>query len=156
MGTALANDAMAAFVKGNLRELLKDEDLGPAELQKLIAALAEGAKHDATLPDDAIDEDTKLLFEDFTCVGCHKFHELGKLGAAPDLTGYGSRQWIIGIISDPTQTRFYHDKNDRMPSYAKDPSDPAGNILSSRQVAILADWLRGKWYEPEEEAEIGD
>ena len=35
------------------------------------------------------------------CASCHKFHEHGELGSAPDLTGYGSREWLIGMISNP-------------------------------------------------------
>jgi hypothetical protein len=36
-----------------------------------------------------------------------------------------------------------------MPSYAKSPDKPEDNVLSARQIALLADWLRGVWFEPE-------
>ena len=49
---------------------------------------------------------------------CHHFHDAGDLGTAPDLTGYGSREWMIGMISDPEHERFYGEKNDRMPAFA--------------------------------------
>ena len=53
----------------------------------------------------------------------------------------------MGIIGDPAQPRFYGTKNDRMPSFFKSPGEPEKNILTARQVEMLADWLRGKWYE---------
>ena len=64
------------------------------------------------------------------------------------MTGYGSREWTIGIISNPAHKRFYGDGNDRMPAYAEDTNQPANNILRSREIELLTDWLRGDWYEP--------
>lgn len=141
--TAFKDGQMAEFVKDSLKELRKE--IGESDFQKLVAALAAEATRD---PAKEVDQETATLFEDFTCAECHKFHKLGKLGSAPDLTGYGSQKWIVGIISDPTQRQFYGKNNDRMPSYLKSPSEPANNILNGRQVEILADWLRGVWYEP--------
>ena len=71
--------------------------------------------------------------------------EKGRLGSAPDLTGYGSREWLVGIISNPAHKRFYGAKNDRMPLYAEFPDQPAKNMLSKESIEILADWLRGEW-----------
>jgi len=84
---------------------------------------------------------------DWGCIDCHKFHNKGQFGGAPDLTGYGSREWLTGIISDPAHKRFYGKTNDRMPAYA--------GTLSTKQIEILSDYLRGDWFEPEvaEEAE---
>lgn len=146
--TAFKDGTMVDFVKSSLEELV--DDIGEEEFQKLIAALAEEARHETARPADAVSDDTKLLFEDFTCLDCHKFHDRGSLGTAPDLTGYGSREWILGIVSDPTDDRFYRSDNDRMPAYVEDPDDPAANILTVRQAEMLADWLRGNWYEPAE------
>jgi len=146
--TAFKDGTMVNFVQGNLRELV--DELGKEEFQKMVAALAEEANFDTARPDDEIDEDTRFLFEDFTCTDCHKYHDSGDLGGAPDLTGYGSREWLMGIISDPTDRRFYRSDNDRMPAYAEDLQNPENNILTGRQVEMLADWMRGKWYEPEQ------
>ena len=143
--TAFKDGTMVKFVRGNLKELREDM---PDEFPQLIAALAEEATFDDARPADQISEDTVFLFDDFTCTECHKFHEEGDLGSAPDLTGYGSRAWLVGIISDPTHKRFYRSDNDRMPAYASDSENPENNVLSPRQVEMLADWLRGKWYEP--------
>ena len=34
-----------------------------------------------------------------------------------------------------------------MPAYAASPTDPAQNILSTREIKMLSNWLRGEWYE---------
>jgi ubiquinol-cytochrome c reductase cytochrome b subunit len=138
---------MAKFVKDSLKELKKDmgEREFREEFPKMIAALASEASRK---PGQKPPADVKELIGDFTCTDCHRFHDKGTLGAAPDLTGYASREWLIGIISDPAQKRFYGAKNDRMPAYAKTPETPDKNILSPRQIELLADWLRGQWYEP--------
>jgi len=143
--TKFQNGKMAGFLKDDLPEVLKDIDDGPAQFKKLIEALAAEA---SAKPGYKPPEEVLALFEDFTCTssGCHHFHGQGQLGTAPDLTGYGSREWLIGIIRDPAHKRFYGARNDRMPSYA--PADrPDQHILSPRQVEMLADWLRGQWYE---------
>ena len=55
--------------------------------------------------------------------------EDGDRGDAPDLTGYGSRQWTIAIIKDPAHKRFYGKDNDRMPAYAESQQE-ADNLLT--------------------------
>jgi ubiquinol-cytochrome c reductase cytochrome b subunit len=85
----------------------------------------------------------------FECTSCHKFHENGELGSAPDLTGYASREWLQGIISDPAHERFYRDTNDRMPSFAPAGDDAARRQrLSPEEVDLIVSWLREVWYEP--------
>ncbi len=132
---------MADFVKDDLKEPRKE--LGEKQLRNWIKTLAAEADRE---PSKKLTAEEVAGFEDFTCDNCHRFHGKGKLGNGPDLTGYGSREWLLGIISDPTQRRFYGVKNDRMPSFLKSPGEPEKNLLTARQVEILADWLRGKWY----------
>ncbi len=79
------------------------------------------------------------------CTLCHKFGEEGELGIAPDLTNYGSRQWMIEFISDPTHERFYGENNDRMPSFAADADDPRQNLLDRESLKLIVDWLREDW-----------
>jgi ubiquinol-cytochrome c reductase cytochrome b subunit len=83
------------------------------------------------------------------CTDCHTWHGKGT-AVGPDLTGYGSRQWLIEIIGNPAHKRFYGDKNEGMPSYAGTPADPGSRILSDHDIGLLADWLRGDWREPQE------
>ncbi len=100
----------------------------------------------------AIAEGAKLIKNAEHCAMCHRFDGEGELGTAPDLTGYGSREWIVGMISDPNHERFYKDRNDRMPAFAPG-GDPANNRLTPKEVELLADWLRGDWYRPRAAAE---
>jgi ubiquinol-cytochrome c reductase cytochrome b subunit len=76
------------------------------------------------------------------CVDCHRFHDAPGVGK-PDLTGYGSRDWLRGIIANPAHPRFYGKTNDRMPAYQ--------DIITSREIDLVADWLRGEWFETEQE-----
>jgi len=138
-----ANGDMAKFVKGNLREVRKE--VGEKEFAKLIETLAAEATRK---PGDAAIKQAKQAIGDFTCFDCHHYRGENKAPSAPDQTGYGSREWLVGIISDPVHKRFYGKNNDRMPAYAKDPQKPEENVLSAKQVELLADWLRGAWFEP--------
>lgn len=148
--TAFADGEMVDFVKDTLKELRDEDEVGEEALEDLIACLAAEAQLESPrhVKDDevqGIDEDTMFLFEDFICTDCHRFYTLGKPGDAPDLTGYGSREWLTGIIRDPTDDRFYGSQNDRMPSYHKSPDD---FTLTADQVEMLVDWFRGEWYQP--------
>ncbi|MBI5760976.1 MAG: cytochrome b N-terminal domain-containing protein [Planctomycetales bacterium] len=110
-----------------------------------LPAQSEGDKQDA----DVIASGAKLLAGKLHCIDCHHFREQGELGTAPDLDGYGSRAWLLGMISDPQEKRFYpDDHNDRMPSFAKDQQHPDRNLLNPRELQLLVDWLRGEWYVP--------
>jgi ubiquinol-cytochrome c reductase cytochrome b subunit len=84
----------------------------------------------------------------FSCIDCHKFHEDGDLGLAPDLTGYASRDWLTAFISNPAHERFYPETNDRMPAFAANDENPTANRLSKSDLDILVSFLRGDWYEP--------
>jgi ubiquinol-cytochrome c reductase cytochrome b subunit len=98
--------------------------------------------------EDRVAAGRDAIVNDFACIDCHKFHDEGELGLAPDLTGYGSRAWLRAMIANPEHERFYPDTNDRMPAFAVDPDGPAANRLSTAELDLLADWLRGEWYEP--------
>jgi hypothetical protein len=96
-----------------------------------------------------ITEGRTLLADDaFGCLGCHRFHDKGEEGLAPVLTGWHSRDWLIGIISNPAHIQYYGENNDRMPAFGAGEEGAAG-ILTERQIGMLADWLRQDWYEPE-------
>ena len=117
-------------------------------LQKAIAALSAEAQLKAQRALDQRDEGliaegTKALIGSrMGCMECHKFHDDGEENA-PDLTGYGSREWLVAFISNPAHERFYGDRNDRMPAYLEEKS------LTTQEISLVADWLRGQWYVPE-------
>jgi ubiquinol-cytochrome c reductase cytochrome b subunit len=70
------------------------------------------------------------------CTECHQFRKTDEDASAPDLTGWGSREWIIGMITDPAHERFYGKRNDRMPAFGKK------ELLDSHAIGLLAEWLR--------------
>ncbi len=74
------------------------------------------------------------------CAECHKFYEAGKDN--PELTGYGSRQWMIDFVTDPAHQRFFGRDNDRMPRFGPEKS------LSDKEIAMVVDWIRGEWFVP--------
>jgi ubiquinol-cytochrome c reductase cytochrome b subunit len=129
-------------------------DFEAKEKEQIIEALSHEAglksQRDADTRDLAnITAGDKLIADN--CTDCHTFHgKGGGTGAkGPDLTGYGSRKWIIGMVSDPAHKRFYGKENDRMPAFAESSTDAKKNVLSRQELELLADWLRGEWYEPE-------
>jgi ubiquinol-cytochrome c reductase cytochrome b subunit len=131
-----AEGDMASFVQGDLPGYI--EDLGQDKFELLIAGLAaEGQKDDPSEPDEAV----VAVIEEFGCADCHKFYDSGALGHGPDLTGYGSRDWLIGIISDPEGERFYPNSNDNMPAYHGQPEQPEQNLLSRKQVEMMAEFI---------------
>ncbi|OHB73078.1 MAG: hypothetical protein A2V70_19375 [Planctomycetes bacterium RBG_13_63_9] len=151
--TKLRGGDMVGFVK-SLYENMKGEDLDDMrqELKQVAAAVSAEAALPSQKEMDAkdaalIQAGRELMADDYGCVDCHKFRDKGSLGVGPQLTGYGSREWTIAIISDPAQKRFYGERNDRMPAYAQSPDDPSKNVLTDKQIELLTDWLRGQWAE---------
>ena len=89
-----------------------------------------------------------LIGDQMGCMDCHKFHDNGE-ESAPDLTAYGSREWLVAFISNPEHERFYGDRNDRMPAFGEEKS------LTPQEIGLVADWLRNEWYEPQREVPSG-
>ncbi len=90
----------------------------------------------------------EVLDSGMSCIDCHKYHEEGELGMAPDLTDYMSRLWMIDFIKNPSAERFYGENNDRMPAFAPH-DDPRMNQLDDQTIGLIVDWLRGDWAVPE-------
>jgi ubiquinol-cytochrome c reductase cytochrome b subunit len=146
-GTSHREGEMVGYVTETVKDWSKEEvrDVTAAlSAEAQLPAQVEADKKDAT----QIESGRKLIATEDRCVSCHKFRESGELGSAPDLSGYGSREWLIGMISDPKQERFYRDDNDRMPSFAEHPHEASGNLLNPQKLGLIVDWLRGQWYEP--------
>ncbi len=129
--------------------------LPPEEIDAIVAALSRQADLRAQHEQDAKDGELiargVALVEKNCANGCHKFGDVGQDGLAPDLTGYGSYEWLMGFISDPGHERFYRQENDRMPSFAKDLEKPANHSLSIREISLIVDWMRGDYYVPEDQ-----
>lgn len=143
--TAFRNGEMVGAVKDWWKEA-GDDKAAVEELTKELEAVAAALSAEAQLPAqrEADQRDKELIAAglksiDTMCVDCHRFHK-AKGGGAPDLTGYGSREWLYGIIANPADPRFYGKSNDRMPAYR--------DILTAHEINLLTDWLRGEWFEP--------
>lgn len=158
-GTKFHKGAMARRVSTLFKDAGED---GKADLRSNLQKVARALSAEAGLTSlkeaderdkGLIEAGRKLLTEEFACTECHKFHDEGDLGQAPDLTGYGSRDWLRGMIAQPGGGRFYADnKNDRMPGFAADAAHPEQNLLSAGELNLLVEWLRGEWAEPAEKA----
>ena len=168
-GTAFKDGSMFQFVRDTLPEnmefideMIADDD--PDDPMYNFASAAEGLDRineilyqealrsgSRTMADglpEGIDEKRYELFTDFGCdeTGCHKFYDKGAIGSATDLTGYMSREWLIGAIANIEDPRFYGSKNDSMPIYYVEGD--ADSALTSEEVELVVDFLRGTWYRP--------
>ena len=144
--TAHKEDDMVNFVQNDLTDAATWK---PDDIEAVIVAMAaEAGLAAAGTPPAVIEKGRGLVADGERCGSCHTFRDNGvAAGSAPDITGWGSREWLVGIIVDPTHERFYGDTNDRMPSFGK-AEEGAAPILTRRQIEMIADWLRGDWYRP--------
>jgi ubiquinol-cytochrome c reductase cytochrome b subunit len=144
---------MASFVKDDMASAMDDDGkpLYDAQgIRAVAAALAAegGFPHDAALVEDG----RRRIADGNGCAGCHEFHGQGAgFGAAPDLTGWGSRDWLIGMIRNPNHERFYSHLGEEqiMPAYGLDPQEPKAHQLSDETIGYIADFLRGAWLSDE-------
>lgn len=146
-GTAFSEGDMVEFVTDDIASFDTDKQNDLATVVRILSA-------EAQLPSQKImdnteptlsEEDRDELFYDVGCTECHEFHFEDEDVDGPDLTGYGSRGWMIDFISNPAHARFYENNNDRMPSFREE------GILDETAINLLVDWLRGDWYEPTED-----
>lgn len=140
-GTRFKEGKMVRFVKQKVARYTPEQQAGLAKVIQAVSAeaalpaQAEQDRRDAA----TIAEGRILARTEFSCTDCHAFGKPDEDATAPDLTGWASREWLIGIISDPTHARFYGERNDRMPSFL------SNGQLDARSVALIADWLREDW-----------
>ncbi len=140
-------EMVESFVQSDLVDLDDDEK---AEIAAAVIALsAEAGLRYQKEEDQQARQDGSLAKGRATiadrCTECHKFGDEGELGEGPELTGYGSRAWLIDFISNPAHQRFYGENNDRMPAFAAYPAVPDRNLLDRAAIEQLADWLREDW-----------
>lgn len=145
-GTKFKDGKMAKFVKRDVSGYPVEQK---EQLRKVILALSAEAElksqREADRREAAIISEGRILItsEAMRCTECHKFRDQDDDPTAPDLSGYGSREWLINIISNPAHERFYGNRNDRMPAFG------GNKVLDDHSVALIVDWLRGEWFEPE-------
>jgi len=141
---------MVRWVKSHAELLKDDPKKSDDDLDAIVAALSAQARlrsqQDQDSKDEKLIERGVKLIEQNCARGCHRLGDKGELGLAPDLTGYGTYEWMMGMISDPAHKRFYRQENDRMPSFAADLANPASHSVSIRELSLIVDWLRGDYY----------
>ena len=165
-----AEGEMVGYVNETLGEEASDEQ--KAKAKEAFAKIAEALEAEAALPTGPkLNEERKnrivegreliagglseILESGMSCTDCHKFHDTGDLGTAPDLTGYMSREWLLAFVRNPAGERFYGDNNDRMPAFG--PHDnPQLNQLDDKSLGLIVDWLRGDWVRVAQPAEKFD
>jgi len=132
-GSKLKSGKMAEKV---LKKFDDDEKKLVPKVAHLLSDLAE-LPYQSKLSEEEREAGFTVFFDDLACIDCHDIESEDE-GSAPDLTGYGSKQWLSAIISDPSHERFYGKANDRMPSFGRDRK------LSTEEIGILVDWLRSE------------
>ena len=141
---------MVEFVQTDLADL--DEE-GKEKLNAIIVALSAdaGLPYQSKMDEEAAATGQLTLgheaftesFESYACSDCHRWgDEIDDGGDAPDLTNYGSREWMIKMISNPDH--IYGEHNDRMPAYDP-PDNPAASQLSREKIGLIVDWIRQDW-----------
>jgi ubiquinol-cytochrome c reductase cytochrome b subunit len=144
--TSHRDGKMVRFARKNVANYTPEQK---DNLKKVIAALSAEAQLKPQLAADqrdaaSIELGRALLRDEMKCTDCHEFGKKDEDATAPSLSGYGSRKWLISFISNSAHPTFYGDKNDRMPAFGPD------QILTPHDIGLIADWLRGSWYEPSE------
>jgi ubiquinol-cytochrome c reductase cytochrome b subunit len=133
---------MAKFVRSSVAAFTPEKKL---QLQQIIATISAEARLNSqreleTRDVALIEEGRQMLAEGaLRCTECHQFHKQDEHTIAPDLSDYGSREWLISFITNPEHRRFYGKRNDHMPKFGED------KLLPATSIALLADWLRGDW-----------
>ena len=147
--THFATGKMVKFVTKDVAAFTAEQQ---EQLKKVVVALSAEAQLKSQATSDQQDaaviaQGRELMADAMRCTDCHVFHKANEDASGPDLTGYGSREWLVKFISNSAHADpLYGKRNDRMPSFGAD------QILSEQQIGMIADWLRGTWYEPVETA----
>ena len=140
--TAHARGRMVRFVQRGVAGFTPDVQ---QDLEKVImavsaeAVLPGQAEQDAAQQDQIAEGRVLIASEAINCVRCHTFREMTEGDVGPVLTGWGSRAWMLGMLHDPTDERYYGEDNDRMPSFGAEES------LTPQEMGLVVDWLRGDW-----------
>ncbi len=150
-GTELKEGEMVGFVTGGMQDA--KETFTPQAIKQIAAALARESGLETHKTED-VAAGIKLITQgDDACINCHKFQDEGGLGGAPDLTGWASREWLVGMIQNPNDERFYGylaGEGQNMPAFGTVADDPHSKNLSPEVLGYIAGWLRGEWYKQEE------
>ena len=138
-GTRFREGKMVKYVTTKLPKLHAGK---PSALEAMVAAVSAEAGLPGQREKDAkdgawIEQGRTHVRETFACTDCHAFRKPDEEASAPELTGWGSREWILAITTDPGHARFYGKRNDRMPAFGKE------GRLTPKESGLITDWIRG-------------
>ena len=136
---------MARYVQRGIAQFDHESQVQLASVVKALSAEAElsyQAEQEAGEAAEIADGRRLIQTEAMRCTECHEYQGVVEERRGPSLTGYGSRAWMLRMVTDPTHPELYGDNNDRMPSFG-----PEG-ILTQEQIGLVIDWLREDWYRP--------
>jgi len=140
--TAHARGRMVRFVQRGVAGFTPEVR---ADLEKVImavsaeAALPGQASVDADHAAEIVEGRQLFSSEAIDCARCHTFRDISDGDVGPVLTGWGSREWVLGMLHDPSSEAYYGEDNDRMPLFGVD------ELLTDAEMGLVADWLRGDW-----------
>ncbi len=138
-GTRFREGKMVKYVTTKLPKLHAGN---PSALEAMVAAVSAeaalpGQREKEAKEGTMIEQGRAHVRETFACTDCHAFRKPDEEASGPDLTGWGSREWIMAITTDPGHARFYGKRNDRMPAFGKE------GRLTPKESGLIADWIRG-------------
>lgn len=145
-GTEHVRGRMARFVTRGVAGFTTEQQ---EDLRKVILAVSAEADLPRQAAQDEVDdtlirEGRTLMNEAPTdCTRCHTFGVVATGDEAPVLTGWASREWMVGMLRNPGHPLYYAGNNDRMPAFGDE------GILTEQEIGLVVDWLRNDWYEPE-------
>lgn len=122
----------------------------------LVEYMVSEARHVGVTSDDRLAEQGKKValngawagsIAEISCVDCHstmgeefKTRSADDADGYPDISKYGSAEWLADFISNPGSEQHYGAKN-RMPAYA--------DKLTADELDLLVRWMTGDYYPTE-------
>jgi len=143
-GTKFKNGKMVKYVREDVAEYgPEDRKLLELTIAALSAEAGLKAQRDIDRRDEALIAQGReaLVGPRMNCADCHVFRGTGD-AVGPELTGYGSREWLVDFIGNAAHPRFYGERNDRMPLFGED------KVITPGELGLIVDWLRGEWFVP--------
>ncbi len=142
-GTAFRTGEMVRFVQRGIPNAWSDAQREELPYVKKWLSAEAGLTHQAQVDSlEAADIQRgrdAVMNEVVNCLDCHTVDGAGEQNG-PDLTGWGSRDWMIRMLDNPEHPTLYGESNDRMPAFGVD------EILTDREMGMIVDWLRKDWY----------
>lgn len=150
-GTEFRRGEMVRFVQRGIPNAWTDEQRAELEyVIKWLSAEADLTRQEETEALEAADIQRghdAVVNEVVNCLDCHMVSGVGER-KGPDLTGWGSREWMLEMLENPAHPALYGESNDRMPAFGEE------DILTDREMGLIVDWLRQDWYRATDASEM--